>query len=50
VKQAVDYALKNSIAVRNALIDYKIQEQVNREVTSMALPQVSGSASINHFP
>jgi outer membrane protein TolC len=50
VKQAVDYALKNSVAVRNALIDFKIQQQVNREVTAMALPQVSGSASVNHFP
>jgi outer membrane protein TolC len=50
VNQAVDYALKNSVAVRNALIDFKIQQQVNREVTSMALPQVSGSASVNHFP
>ena len=50
VKQAVDYALKNSVAVRNALVDYKIQKQVNREITAMALPQVSGSASVNHFP
>jgi outer membrane protein TolC len=50
VKQAVDYALKNSVAVRNALVDLKIQKQVNREVTAMALPQVSGSLSANHFP
>ncbi len=50
VKQAVDYAMKNSVAVRNALLDLKIQQQVNREVTAMALPQVSGSASINYFP
>lgn len=50
VKQAVEYALKNSVAVRNALVDLKIQKQVNREVTAMALPQVSGSVSANHFP
>ena len=50
VKQAVDYALKNSVQVRNALVDLKIQKQVNREITAMALPQVSGSASINYFP
>jgi outer membrane protein TolC len=50
VKQAVDYAMKNSVAVRNALVDLKIQKQVNREITAMALPQLSGSASVNYFP
>ena len=50
VKQTVDYALKNAVAVRNALIDFKIQQQTNREITAMAFPQVSGSVSANHFP
>ncbi len=50
VKQAVDYAMKNSVAVRNALVDLKIQKEVNREITAMALPQLSGSASVNYFP
>ena len=44
-KEAVDYALKNSSRVKNALTDVKIQLQTNREVTSAALPQVTGYVS-----
>ena len=39
VKQAVDYGLKNAVQVKNALIDIKIQEQTNREITAAAFPQ-----------
>jgi outer membrane protein len=42
--QAIDYGAKNSAKVKNALLDYQIQEQSNRATTSQALPQVSGSA------
>lgn len=48
-KQAVDYAMQNSVPVRNALIDIKIQKEVNRQVTSAALPQVNGSISLNDY-
>lgn len=50
VKQAVDYALQNSLAVKNALIDMQIQKQTNREITSAAFPQLSAGISVNHFP
>lgn len=50
VNQAVDYAMKNSVEVRNALLNLKIQKQTNREITSAALPQISASASLDHFP
>lgn len=50
VNQAVDYAMKNATQVRNALLDVKIQKEVNREITSNALPKLSGSASLNYFP
>ena len=30
VKQAVDFALKNNVAVKNALLDIQQQQQVNR--------------------
>jgi outer membrane protein TolC len=50
VKQAVDYALQNSAAVKNALIDMQIQKQINREITSAAFPQISAGLSANHFP
>lgn len=48
--QCVDYAVKNSIQVKNALIDIKIQEETNREYTSAAFPRLSGSISTNFFP
>lgn len=47
---AVNYALKNSIAVKNALADIKIQQQVNNEITAAAYPQVNGSIGVQHFP
>ncbi len=50
VRQAVDYAMDNSAQVKNALIDVQIQEQVNRDFTSRALPQLSGNISANYFP
>ncbi len=46
LKQAVDYASQNSVQVKNALLDVLIQKQVNRDITSIALPQINGSAGI----
>ncbi|MEO7445181.1 MAG: TolC family protein [Ferruginibacter sp.] len=48
-QQAVAYALKNAVQIKNALVDYKIQEQTNREITASAFPQVNGSLAINDF-
>jgi outer membrane protein len=50
VSQAVDYATKNATQVKNALLDVKIQEQANKQITSVALPQVSGNIGVQHFP
>lgn len=49
-KDAVEYAKKNSVQVKNALLDIKIQEQVNKQVTAAALPSVTASSGINYFP
>ena len=46
---AVEYAKKNSIQVKNALLDIKIQEQVNKEVTAAALPNISASSNLNYL-
>ncbi|MBK8495500.1 MAG: hypothetical protein IPL50_11085 [Chitinophagaceae bacterium] len=46
VQQAIDYAKQNSVHVKNALLDILIQKQVNRDVTSIALPQVNGAMSV----
>ncbi|HRI25704.1 MAG TPA: TolC family protein [Ferruginibacter sp.] len=49
VKQAVDYAKQNSVQVKNALLDILVQKQVNREVTSIAMPQIGGTAGITDY-
>lgn len=46
VQQAADYAKKNSVQVKNALLDILIQKQTNRDITSIALPQINGSGSL----
>ena len=43
LKQAIDYAKKNNVNVKNALLDVQRQEQVNREVTAMAYPHINAS-------
>ena len=49
VQQSIEYAKKNSVQVKNALLDVLIQKQTNRGITSIALPQVNGSASMNDY-
>jgi len=49
-KQAVDYALKNSETVKNALLDIKAQEQTNRQTIAAALPNISASSAMNYNP
>ncbi len=45
VKDCVDYALKNNVKVKNALLDIEIQKQSNRVTTADALPSVKGAGS-----
>jgi outer membrane protein len=46
VKEAIDFAAKNSVYVKNALLDYQIQQQSNRATTSQALPQINGNLGV----
>ncbi|HRQ49426.1 MAG TPA: TolC family protein [Agriterribacter sp.] len=46
LQQALDYAKQNNVQVKNALLDIRIQEQTNREVTGTAYPQISASGSL----
>jgi outer membrane protein TolC len=48
--QAVDYALKNAVEVKNALLDIKLQEQQNKQITAAALPQITASGSLSYNP
>ncbi|MEO7311974.1 MAG: TolC family protein [Chitinophagaceae bacterium] len=46
VGQAVDYASKNNVQVKNAILNLRVQEQINRGITSAALPNVTGSLNV----
>src|SRR5215510_8912266 len=48
-QQAVDLAFKEVGRIKNAKLDYKIAEARNKEITGMALPQVSASIQGNHY-
>ncbi len=50
IQQAVDYAKKNNVNVKNALLDVQYQEQVNKEVTSRAYPGINASLSTTYNP
>ncbi|MEI6947939.1 TolC family protein [Paraflavisolibacter sp. H34] len=49
VKEAVELAFKNVAELKNAKIDYKLQEAKNREIEGSALPQVSGTAGAQYY-
>src|SRR5690348_4990073 len=49
-QEAVAFARKNNLQVKNALIDIQVQEQTNREVTAAAYPQINGNVGLNYFP
>lgn len=49
VAQAVDYARKNNVQVKNALLNVQIQQQTNREITSAALPNINGSIGMTDY-
>jgi outer membrane protein len=50
IQQAIDYAKKNNVNVKNALLDVQYQEQVNKEVTSRAYPGINASLSTTYNP
>ncbi|HVZ57368.1 MAG TPA: TolC family protein [Chitinophagaceae bacterium] len=50
LRQAVDYAGKHNVQVRNALLDIQAQDASNREVTAAAYPQLNGSIGATYNP
>ena len=48
-KEAVDYALKNAVQVKNALLDIESQRQTNKQITASALPQINGSIGLTDY-
>jgi outer membrane protein TolC len=43
ISQCVDYAYKNNLQVKNALLTIKSQEAINKEVTASALPSINAT-------
>lgn len=50
ITQAVAYAKKNNVQVKNALLAIQAQMQTNKEITASALPTISGSIGTQHLP
>uniref|UniRef100_UPI00258F9133 TolC family protein n=1 Tax=Hydrotalea sp. TaxID=2881279 RepID=UPI00258F9133 len=50
LQQCIEYAHKNNAQIKNALLNVQMQQQVNRGVTSAALPQLNGGISTNYYP
>ncbi len=50
LQQCIDYGEKNNLQVKNALLDLQIQNQVNRNVTAAAYPQITGALGTTHYP
>jgi outer membrane protein TolC len=48
-QQAVDYALKNAVQVKNALLDIELQKQTNKQITAAAYPQINANASLTDY-
>jgi hypothetical protein len=49
-QQAVDYAMKNNVQVKNALLGIKLQQETNRQVTAAAFPHINGSINTTVNP
>lgn len=50
IQEAIAFADKNNVQIKNALLDYQIQEQTNRNITSAAYPQLNGSLGATYYP
>jgi outer membrane protein len=49
LEQCIQYALDNSMDVQNASLDQKIADAKVKETRGMGLPQITGSASLQHY-
>lgn len=49
VEEAVDYAMKHTMELKNLQLDYENAVNRNREITGGALPQVNGSVQLSRL-
>jgi len=50
LQQSLQYASKNQIRVKNAIVDEQIALARNKEVSALALPKVSANGNISYAP
>jgi outer membrane protein len=49
IAQAVELGTKNSIELKNLSLDYNIQEQKNKEITSTIYPTIAATGGITYY-
>ena len=49
LQQTVDFAKKNNLQVKNALLNVQIQQQTNKGITAAALPTISGNVGTTYY-
>ncbi len=49
LQQTIDYAKKNNMQVKNALLNVKIQEQTNRGITAAVYPSISANVGTTYY-
>jgi len=49
IRQAIDYAHAHNVQVKNALLDYQLQIQTNRNVTAGAYPHITASGNLTDY-
>lgn len=49
LQQCIDYAKKNNVQVKNAILDLQIQQQDNRATTALALPSLNASGNLTDY-
>jgi outer membrane protein TolC len=47
-QQAAEYAMKNNVQVKNALLDIQLQYQTNKDLTGAAYPQISANGTFTY--
>lgn len=49
IAQAVEMGIKNSIELKNLSLDYNIQDQKNKEITSTIYPTIAASGGLTYY-
>src|SRR5690606_30755083 len=50
LEECLQYAARNQVKIKNAMLDYQSAIARNKEVTGSALPQLSAKGGLNYAP